>query len=162
MKTNSTLITKLIAATCMFLALANVSLANEGDKPAKKNAKVSASHSFTIQLDNSANKVKTVDSAFVIFDKYDRTAAGFIQQVVYTDENSNLILENIPEGKYFVEIYTAGLHKQHFSKVITITKSNNSKKANKLTITLDHADIYVPGAVAIPAENVKSFSYVKN
>jgi hypothetical protein len=162
MKTNSTLFAKLIAATCMFLALTNVSLANEGDKPAKKNEKAATGHSFTIQLDNSANKVKTVDSAFVIFDKYDRTAAGFIQQVVYTDENSNLILENIPEGKYFVEIYTAGVHKQHFSKVITVTKSSNSKKANKLTITLDHADIYVPGAVAIPAENVKSFSYVKN
>lgn len=160
MKTNSTLFAKLIAATCMFLALTNVSLANEGDKPAKKNEKAVIGHSFTIQLDNSANKVKTVDSAFIIFDKYDRTGAGFIQKVVYTDENSNLILEDIPEGKYFVEIYTAGLQKQHFSKVITVTK--NSKKGNKLTITLDHADIYVPGTVAIPAENVKSFSFVKN
>jgi hypothetical protein len=161
MKTKSTLFAKLIVATCMFLVLTNVSLANEGDKPAKKNAKAAGS-SFTIQLDNSANKIKTVDSAFVIFDKYDRTGAGFIQQVVYTDENSNLILENIPEGKYFVEIYTAGIQKQHFSKIITVSKNGSGKKANKLTITLEHADIFIPGQVSIPAENVKSFSYVKN
>ncbi len=124
---------------------------------------------YTIQFDNSANKIKTVDSALIILDKYDHTGAGVVINIFYTDSTDQLVLTGIPEGKYYAEIITFGVKRQHFSKVITVTgapaKKKKSKKnavPNTTTIRLDYMDTYMVGNAVIPPEDVRQFAYRKN
>ncbi|MEP6845283.1 MAG: hypothetical protein ABI861_04745 [Panacibacter sp.] len=101
----------------------------------------------TFNLNNSINSNKPVDAAYVILDKYDRTGAGYIRQKFEVADNK-IIISDLPEGKYFAEIYTKGLYKQHFSKVIKV-----SKKGSIYTFTMDEISAYVPKKAIIPQES---------
>lgn len=99
------------------------------------------------KLDNSLNNGKAVNEAFVILDKYDRTAAGYVRQKFDVVDNK-IMLSDLPEGKYFADVYLKGNYKQHFSKVITVTK-----KGSTYTFKLEEADTFIPRKANIPSES---------
>ena len=115
-----------------------------------------ASVNYTFHLDNTVNKNKSVDSVLVILDKFDRSGAGIVTKVFYPDANNQIIIDNLPAGKYYAEIYVLGLYKKHFSAVITAEKS---MKKNQAKLQLDYKDSYTPGNARIPAENTALFAY---
>ena len=99
------------------------------------------------KLDNSVNDGKRVSEAFVILDKYDRTAAGYVRQKFDVLDNK-ITISDLPEGKYFADVYLKGNYKQHFSKVITVTK-----KGSAYTFKLEETDTFIPKKANIPAES---------
>ena len=119
----------------------------------------SSSVNYTLHIDNAVNSNNTVDSVLVILDKFDRSGAGIVTKVFYPDASNHFIIEDLPAGKYYAEIYVMGLYKKHFSSVIKAKKSVRNNTAN---LKLDYSDVYMPGSASIPEENVKLFAYNRN
>lgn len=99
------------------------------------------------KLDNSVNEGKPIDAAFIVLDKYDLTAAGFVRQKFNVVDNK-IMIADLPEGKYYADIFIKGIYKQHFTKVITV-----SKKGSTYTFKMDATDTYIPKKAYIPAES---------
>jgi hypothetical protein len=98
-------------------------------------------------LDNAKNDNRPVEAAYVILDKYNLTGAGYINQRFEVTGNK-IEIYDLPEGKYYADIYTAGLYRQHFSKVIYV-----SKKGSVYTFKIEETRLYVPNQAIIPAES---------
>ncbi len=159
------------AAIIMFLSVA-MSASATNDAPASKSKNNSTSNAvnttaaaaksvgvnYAFKLDNSINKNNKVDSVLVILDKFDRTGAGIVRKVFYPNADNQVVIDDLPAGKYYAEIYVLGIYKKHFSTVINTEKVN---KKNKLTLQMDYTDVYVPGSVTIPAEDTKNFAFGK-
>jgi len=100
-----------------------------------------------LKLDNSINDGKPIDPAYIVLDKYDLTAAGYISQKFDIVDNK-IMISDLPEGKYYADIYIKGIYKQHFKKVITVTK-----KGNSYTFKMDVMDTFIPKKASIPSES---------
>jgi len=100
-----------------------------------------------LKLDNSINDGKPIDAAYIVLDKYDLTYAGFINQKFDVVDNK-IIISDLPEGKYYADIYIKGMYKQYFKKVINVTK-----KGNTYTFQMDVMDTYIPKKANIPSES---------
>jgi len=120
-------------------------------------SKAAATH-YTFRLDNTVNKNNTVDSVLVILDKFDHSGAGFVKKVFYPGADNQVVIEDLPAGKYYAEIYVLGIYKKHFS---TIIYTDKSAKKNKVNLQLDYKDVYVPGNANIPAEDTTMFTYTR-
>ncbi|HTL10255.1 MAG TPA: hypothetical protein VL307_18405, partial [Chitinophagaceae bacterium] len=68
------------------------------------------------------------------------------------------LLEDLPAGKYYAEVYVLGLYKKHFSQVI---RANKSVKHNRLRLQMDYSDVYIPGKLQLPPENIALFVYTR-
>jgi hypothetical protein len=152
--------------TLLFASLLSVSLYSHatGETPSSKEKNISSDATnkksgltYTLNINNTVNKNNTVDSVLVILDKFDRSGAGIVRKVFYPDAQNQVVIEDLPAGKYYAEIYVLGFYKKHFSTVI-YTKTN---KRNKVNLRLDYKDAYTPGNTNIPAENVSMFVYNK-
>jgi len=108
---------------------------------------ISRTGSVTFKLDNSKNDNKPVETAYIILDKYDLTGAGFIKEKFYVSNNI-ILLENLPLGKYYADIYTQGYYKKHFVKIIKVTK-----KGRSYAFKLEETGFYNPYTVVIPKES---------
>lgn len=106
-----------------------------------------ANGSVTICLNNAENDNRQIDTAYIIFDKCDLTAAGIVLDK-YDVSNNTIVIDQLPEGKYFADIYIKGIYNQHFSKVITI-----KEKKNTYTFKLSKADPFSKEDVIIPDES---------
>jgi hypothetical protein len=91
------------------------------------------------------NKKITVDSVFVIFDRYDLTGAGVVKKVFYPS-NNKIVIENVPKGKYYVDVYCIGVDHQNVTQVSTF----NKRRGNKVSIPLKTFETYIPGTAVIP------------
>ncbi len=90
------------------------------------------------------------DSVWVIFDRYDLTGPGLVNRI-YSPQKNNLLVENVPAGKYFVDIICFGLHKrQHFATITTIGK----RRKNTVKFQLEPIIPYLPGTAVIPQQPV--------
>jgi len=98
-------------------------------------------------LDNSINGNKPVEAAYVILDKYNRTGAGYVSQKFQVNDNK-IILTDLPEGKYYADIFIQGFYKQHFCRMIKVRK-----KGKTYTFKLPEVDLYNPDTVVIPKES---------
>lgn len=152
----------LLSASLLFASLFSIAA---NDTPALKEKSTSsiitnkaAGVNYTFHIDNTVNKNNTVDSVLVILDKFDRSGAGIVTKVFYPGANNQVVIEDLPAGKYYAEVYVLGLYKKHFSSVITTDKST---KKNKVKLHLDYKDVYTPGSASIPAEDTKLFAYNK-
>lgn len=105
------------------------------------------SATVTIQLNSVFNKKIDIDSVFVIFDRHDLSGAGVIKQVFYPVDNK-VVIDNVPKGKYYVEVYSLGVYEQSFNEITTVSK----RKSNKLRFRFNASEEYVPGAAVIPSE----------
>jgi hypothetical protein len=131
------------------------------EKSSIPNVAVKASTvSYSLHIDNSVNKNNTVDSVLIILDKFDHTGAGVVRKVFYPNADNQIIIEELPAGKYYAEIYVLGIYKKHFSSIID-TEKKIKKNKKKETFRLDYTDVYFPGCVIMPAEDVRSFTYSK-
>ena len=156
----------LFLRTLLFTLLISASIfAYAGsDAPRGKEKNVSSasakkvSHvNYTFHIDNTINKNNAVDSVLVILDKFDHTGAGVVKKIFYPDATNQVVITDLPSGKYYAEVYVLGLYKKHFSTVIHSKKN----KKNKLNLQLDYNDVYVPGNAKIPAEDTRMFAYNK-
>ena len=98
-------------------------------------------------LDNSINGNKPVEAAYIILDKYNRTGAGYVSQKFQVNDNK-IILTDLPEGKYYADIFTKGFYKQYFSKVIYV-----SKKGNNYTFKMEEVRTFTPRKTVMPKES---------
>jgi hypothetical protein len=153
--------------TALFLGASFCSNAT-GETPSAKEKTVIATVaakastvSYSFHLDNSINKNNMVDSVLVILDKFDHTGAGIVRKVFYPDADNHVIIDELPAGKYYAEIYVLGIYQKHFSTIIDTDKTIKKNKKKKEAFRLDYTDVYFPGCVTIPAEDVKSFTYSK-
>jgi hypothetical protein len=94
----------------------------------------------------------------VILDKFDHSGAGVVRKVFYPDAENQVVIEDLPAGKYYAEVYVLGLYKKHFSTIIYTEKSI---KKNKVHLRLDYKDVYTPGNAGIPAEDTIAFTYTR-
>ena len=62
--------------------------------------------------------------------------------------DNKIIISDLPEGKYYADIYIKGMYKQYFKKVINVTK-----KGNTYTFQMDVMDTYIPKKANIPSES---------
>ena len=136
-----------------------------GETPSSKeksnaviNITKAAGVNYTFHLDNTVNKNNAVDSVLIVLDKFDHSGAGIVKKVFYPGTDNQVIIEDLPAGKYYAEVYVLGLYKKHFSTVINTEKS---AKKNKTHLRLDYQDGYTPGNANIPAENIKAFTYTR-
>lgn len=95
------------------------------------------------------NKSVTVDSVYIIFDRYDLTGAGVIKSVFYPADN-RIVIEKVPRGKYFVDIYSIGVDRQIVTRIRRIGK----KRSNTLEVPFKTYETYIPGTAIIPPSNI--------
>ena len=117
-----------------------------------------AGFNYTFHIDNTVNKNNTVDSVLVVLDKFDHSGAGIVTKMFYPGANNQIVIENLPAGRYYAEVYVMGFYKKHFSSIINTVKST---KKNKVKLQLDYKDVFTPGNANIPAEDTKLFAYNK-
>lgn len=148
--------TLILAFTLLFAA---TGFAEETPSKAKNtaSAKKSTTADYTVKFNNTMRTPAKVDSVYIILDKYDRTGAGVVKKVFYADANNQVIIDDLPEGKYYAEIFVLGEYKQHFSKII---KVEQGKKCNKTVLKVD-MDYYCAEELVIPADNFTSFAGFK-
>ena len=109
------------------------------------------STTVTIQLNNSHNKNAPVDSVIVIFDKHNLTGAGTIKQLFYP-VNNEVIIPNVPEGKYYIDILCLGIYHQSFSEISYVYEKKRNK--NKFRFHLKPAEEFNRATVYIPKEKI--------
>jgi hypothetical protein len=107
------------------------------------------SSTLIITLHNPLARHSTVDSVYLIFDRYDRRGAGVIKGVFYPENNTIRIV--IPKGKYYVNIFCLGIYSRECFDRILNAKPN---KKQCLLIKLQTSDLYTPGLVTIPQEKI--------
>jgi hypothetical protein len=95
------------------------------------------------------NKKITVDSVYVIFDRYDLTGAGVVKKVFYPSKN-RIVLEKVPKGKYYVDVFCLGIGQQSFSQISTVGK----RRPNKVLVPLKTYETYIPGTAVIPSSEI--------
>lgn len=115
---------------------------------AQKKKSTSDSVTIVIHLNNISNNQTEVDSAFIVFDKHDLSGAGIIKQVFYPIKNQ-IAIENVPRGKYYVDIICLGFYNQTFYR-----KAKFCRKKNTMVVRLKYAEEYIPGVAIIPKESV--------
>lgn len=116
-----------------------------------QNKKLADSVKVVITLNNAANKHAPVDSAYVIFDRFDRSGAGVVKRLVYPQKNK-IILDQIPEGKFFITVICLGIYKDTFSETSFIYEKRKNK--NQFEFRLKKTEAYNPNNVYIPAEKI--------
>jgi hypothetical protein len=160
MKTKST---RSISFYCTLSAvfLFQLTIYANGGPKAESNKNNSNSILYTFHIKNSAERCKMIDSATIVFDKYDLTGAGVIVRTVALGPNQEIQLTDMPEGKYYATIYTHGLHREHVSTVINVTRNTKKKNANKIAVRFSEGESYTKGSLLIPSEDTKLFAYIK-
>ncbi|HUR12550.1 MAG TPA: hypothetical protein VM012_14340 [Flavitalea sp.] len=93
----------------------------------------------TISLQNTAKSGLAIDSVLVIFDRYDLTGAGVVKKVYYP-VNNIISIEEVPEGRYYIDVLCLGRKKYYFKHEGYIYKGRN-----KLAFKLPRAEVFIPG-----------------
>src|ERR1700722_16349177 len=69
------------------------------------------SGTIVIRLDQSKYRSININQLYVVFDKFDRTGAGIVKEKVPLT-NNEAVINDVPEGKYYVDVYTGGAYSQ--------------------------------------------------
>jgi len=104
-----------------------------------------------IELNNELNKKAPIDSVIVIFDRYNLTGAGTIKKVYYP-VNNKVVIENVPEGKFYITVICLGIYKDSFTEISYVYENRRNK--NSFNFRLKNAEAYDPDDVSIPAERI--------
>ena len=102
---------------------------------------------LTIHFNNSANEKAQIDSVFLVFDRYDLSGAGLIKKVYYP-ENNSVVVDKLPKGKYYVEVFCLGNYKGHFEKTMMV----HPKATKHVSFKLGKQDFFETGMAYIPPE----------
>jgi len=104
-----------------------------------------------IELNNDLNQKAPVDSVIVIFDRYNLSGAGTIKNVYYP-VNNKVVIENVPEGKFYITVICLGIYKDSFTEISYVYEKRRNK--NSFNFRLQNAEAYDPDDVSIPAEKI--------
>ena len=104
-----------------------------------------------IELNNDLNQKAPVDSVIVIFDRYNLSGAGTIKNVYYP-VNNKVVIENVPEGKFYITVICLGIYKDSFTEISYVYEKRRNK--NSFNFRLQNAEAYDPSDVSIPAEKI--------
>jgi len=104
---------------------------------------------LTIHLNNSANDKAQVDSVFLIFDKCDLSGAGLVKKV-YRPENNVIVVDKLPKGKYYLEVFCLGSYRGHFEKTLMV----HPKASDDISFKLEKQDYFETGTAYIPPEKL--------
>lgn len=94
----------------------------------------------TIRLKKHFARNAPVDSVLIFFDRYDHSGAGIIKQVYYLS-NDQVVIPQVPEGRYYIGIVCLGAHLQYFSEVTFV----NRRRSNKLKFRLNRSESFTAG-----------------
>ena len=103
--------------------------------------------SVEFRFNNLAPAEAHKDSVLIIFDRCNHTGAGVIYKVFSVDENRNIIIDGVPEGKYFVTIQGLGIHRDRMETVVTV----RSQKNRGMSIKMEDSEEFSKDNVIIPA-----------
>lgn len=124
-------------AVFVLLLLGTLLTANKATAQRKR---VPDSVDVVIRLQSRYPQNPGVDSALVIFDRFDHTGAGVIKKIFYP-VNNQITIHNVPEGRYYISIYCLGLHREYFNDLTFI----NKRHSNNLQFKLGRTEEYIPG-----------------
>lgn len=93
----------------------------------------------TIRLKSSSSTWTGIDSVLVIFDKYDLSGAGVVKKICYP-VNNTISIEEVPEGRYFIDLVCLGMNKYNLKRQSFIYKGKNN-----LAFILPRTEIFIPG-----------------
>jgi hypothetical protein len=145
----------------LYLACLLFSLAAHADKGHSSKADKAAVKSGSVQFkfNNLAPAEAHKDSVLIIFDRTNHTGAGVIYKVFFVDENGNIDIEGVPEGKYFVTIQGLGIHRDRTEKVLTVKSQKNSE----MSIKMEDSEEFSKANVVIPSSktDLSALSIVK-
>ena len=135
----------------LYLACLLLSLAVHAEKGprAKADKAVVKAGSVQFKFNNLAPAEAHKDSVLIIFDRCDHAGAGVIYKVFSVDENKNIIIDGVPEGKYFVTIQGLGIHRDRTETVVTV----KSQKSRQMAIKMEDSEEFSKDNVIIPASN---------
>jgi hypothetical protein len=105
----------------------------------------------TIHFNNNINRNNPVDSVLIIFDRYNLTGAGTVKKIFYP-VNNKVIIENVPEGKFYITVICLGIYHDNFSGVSYVYEKRRNK--NTFRFRLKHAEAFNTSTVYIPAEKI--------
>lgn len=95
-----------------------------------------------------AKSAVNIDSALVIFDKFNLNGAGTVYKMAKPVSN-NIIVDSVPTGKYYITLICFGAVNQRISRITYIT---SRKKNNAIRFRPNTFEIYQPGSAFIPKE----------
>ena len=142
---------KLICTLLLWTGLSGLFTAEAQNKKRADSVRV------TIELNNALNKQAPVDSVIVIFDRYNLTGAGTVKNVFYP-VNNRVVIENVPEGKFYITVICLGIYKDSFTEVSYVYEKRRNK--NAFSFRLKEAEEFDPSAVSIPAEKINPLNLV--
>jgi len=93
----------------------------------------------TIRFEHIAKNNVPLDSVLIIFDRYDLTGAGVVKKIFYPVGNV-ISIDEVPEGKYYIEALCLGMIKYYFKHEGFIYKGKN-----KIAFKLPATEKFFPG-----------------
>lgn len=102
----------------------------------------------TIRLNNYSPNPYS-DSVLIIFDRYDLTGAGIIKKV-YQPTDGQILVPNVPPGRYYIDIFCLGINREIFSELTFV----NNRHSNVFNYTVKKTGSSIPGMAAIPVEKI--------
>lgn len=131
----------------LYLACLLFSLAAHADKGHKADKAAVKAGSVEFKFNNLAPAEAHKDSVLIIFDRCNRTGAGVIYKVFFVDENGNIFIDGVPEGKYFVTIQGLGIHRDRRETVVTV----KSQKNREMSVKMEDSEEFSKDNVVIPS-----------
>ncbi len=104
----------------------------------------------SLKLGKKSKAQIPVDSAFIIFDKYNLNGAGIVYKV-YRVSSDHIELENVPVGKYYIDVFCYGPARQRLTKTVYLS---SRRKINKIRFKPKSTELYAPGEAFIPPEKI--------
>ena len=108
---------------------------------------------IVIRLDGAKYGSLPFEESYVILDKYDGTGAGMVAQKFPVLHNE-ILLTHVPRGKYYVDVFTLGRYRGHFTAVIY---SGRKVRSYTLQLTELRLEKEVPPVGSQPAAVVFPF-----
>jgi hypothetical protein len=124
---------------------------NENLAAFENNTSTAKVPSVKILLGNHKKCTGLQDAVFVILDKYDRTGAGIVKQKFYVNENNEVVITGVPDGKYLATVQCLGIHSDYSQHTIRVIKG----KQAILKLNLHDSEVFSREDVIIPADQIR-------
>jgi hypothetical protein len=105
----------------------------------------------TLRFNNDINNNLPLDSVYVILDRWDLAGAGMIKKMYHPKDNV-VVLDKIPRGKYYIDVFALGVYQQTFSEVSWVYSKRRNR--NTFHFRLKWSEAYSDSTVRIPPERI--------
>ena len=105
----------------------------------------------TLRFNNHVNNNLPLDSVYVILDRWDLSGAGMVKKM-YQPKDNVIVLDKVPRGKYYIDVFCLGIYQQTFSEVSWVY--NNRKNGNTFSFRMKESEVYSDSTVRIPPQRI--------